>query len=293
MNSIEKSSVESKQAHLWLNSVPGQYLQASEQAVFDAAVFDLFGFNALQMGMAQIHLLQNSRIAHRFVASEDSSEQAHLYCADDFLPLADMSLDVLLLPHRLEFSERPHQTLREAARVIMPEGHLLITGFNPWSTWGLKSYLKKIIQFLKVKKNNSTETFFNKNSWQDYPWHARMIRLARLKDWLALLNFEVVLVEKICHAPPFSHEHWLKKCGWLDEFVLRHLRRVGLDRFGGVYFIVAKKRVPGMTPLKPKWKKSPLTAALAHSPKPSQQQQRQEQKPPSFKQSTIIKEENF
>jgi len=293
MDSIEKNAVESKQKPLWFNSVPGQYLQTREQAVFDEAVFDLFGFNALQMGMAQIHLLENSRIPHRFVASEDSSQQANLYCADDFLPLADMSLDVLLLPHRLEFSDLPHQTLREAARVIMPEGHLLITGFNPWSVWGLKSYLKKLIQLLKVKKNNSTETLFNKNSWQDYPWHARMIRLSRLKDWLALLNFEVVSVEKLCHAPPFSHEHWLKKCSWLENVILRHLRRVGLDRFGGVYFIVAKKRVPGMTPLKPKWKKSLLSAALLPSPKPSQQQQKQEQKPKSNKELTIIKDENF
>ena len=272
MDDSQIPSEKTKQTQVWLNSVAGQYLQANEQAVFDAAVFDLFGFNALQMGMAQMNLLQNSRIANRFLASEDCSENANLYCADDFLPFAEMSLDVLLLPHRLEFSERPHQTLREAARVIMPEGHLLITGFNPWSAWGLKSYVKKLIQFLKIKKNLAPQSLSNKNIWVDYPWHARMIRLARLKDWLALLNFEVVSVEKICHAPPFSHEHWLKKCGWLDDFVLRHLRRFGLDRFGGVYFVVAKKRVPGMTPLKPKWKKSPLTAALVPSPKPSQQQ---------------------
>ncbi len=260
------------QAQIWLKSVAGQYLQAQEQAAFDAAVFDLFGFNAVQMGMTQMNLLQNSRIPHCLMASETIFNAADLYCEDDFLPFAEMSLDLLLLPHRLEFSERPHQTLREAARVLMPEGHLLITGFNPWSAWGLKSSFKKMIQFFKLQKKTSSQSADSNNLWRDYPWHAHMIRMARLKDWLALLNFEVVSVEKICHAPPFTHDRWLKKCGWLDALGFRYLKRFGLDRFGGVYFIVAKKRVPGMTPLKPKWKKSSLTAALVPSPKPSQQQ---------------------
>ena len=135
----------------WKNSTAGQYLQAKEQILYDQAVFDLFGFNAVQMGYLQMDLLSNSRIPNRYKLTENIVDSASnitfeydLACSDDFLPFAEMSVDLLLLPHRLEFSERPHQTLREAARVIMPEGHLLISGFNPHSTWGVSAVLKKI-----------------------------------------------------------------------------------------------------------------------------------------------------
>lgn len=258
-------------SQIWLQTAAGLYLLEKEHALYDAAVFDLFGFNALQMGFEGANLLRNSRVPNRLIAADHVPANGHLYCADDFLPFAEMSLDVLLLPHRLEFSERPHQTLREAARVLMPEGHLLITGLNPWSAWGIKAWAIRAWHKLHHwhKKNDRREI--------DYPWNARMIRLSRLKDWLTLLGLEVVSVEMTCHAPPFHQEHWLRKCGWLDILGVQYLRRLGLDRFGGVYFVVAKKRVTSMTPLKPKWKSPPLAQALVRKPKPTQHQQQKNQ----------------
>ena len=131
----------------WFETALGRYLQHEEQDLFDQAVVDLFGFNALQMGCLQMDLLGNSRIAHRYRSSDyaDAAQKADLQCCDDFLPFAEASIDLLLLPHRLEFSERPHQTLREAERVMMPEGHLLISGFNPFSLWGLALGFKNIV----------------------------------------------------------------------------------------------------------------------------------------------------
>lgn len=236
----------------WLNSTAGQYLQEKEQALYDQAVFDLFGFNALQMGCLQMDLLRNSRIPNRFKSSEfaDTSYiertsaqakfQRHLSCDDDFLPFAEMSLDLLLLPHRLEFSERPHQTLREAARVMMPDGHLLISGFNPLSTWGARSALNKSCS--------------NQNA---YPWNGNFIGLARLKDWLALLGFEVVSVQTCCHIPPFTQLSWHKRFAFMDSVAERYC-----NMLGGVYFIVAKKRVVGMTAIKPNWKTTHLKSPL-------------------------------
>jgi len=237
----------------WLASTAGQYLQAKEQALYDQAVFDLFGFNALQMGCVQMELLQNSRIPNRFVASEFAigTTQNQLSCSDDFLPFADMSIDLLLLPHRLEFSERPHQTLREAARVMMPDGHLVISGFNHLSLWGATAGFKKII-----------------SSKTSYPWNGKFIGLTRLKDWLALLGFEVVLVEMCCHIPPFEKLSWHKRFSFFDKASSRRCAMLG-----GVYFIVAKKRVVGMTPIKPHWKLSPLKSTLIPTPtqsKPTQ-----------------------
>lgn len=233
----------------WLNSTIGQYLMAKEQVLYDNAVVDLFGFNALQMGGAHMGLLRSSRIPNRYRASEfvRDTPDNHLYCNDDFLPIADGSLDLLLLPHRLEFSERPHQTLREAARVMMPDGHLLISGFNPLSLWGLESSISKL---LKRKPN--------------YPWHGNFIGLTRVKDWLSLLGFEVMSVDLGCHMPPFEQAHWYKKFECWDEFSERYCAFIG-----GIYFIVAKKRVLGMTPLKPAWKKAALPSALIVRPSQS------------------------
>jgi SAM-dependent methyltransferase len=136
----------------WFETSIGHYVQDKEQVLYDQAVFDLFGFKALQMGATQLALLRNSRIPNRFVAASHQASNGQIYCEDDFLPFPEMSLDLLLLPHRLEFSPRPHQTLREATRVLMPEGHLIITGFNPMSIWGIKSLVKKVVHYLRFKK---------------------------------------------------------------------------------------------------------------------------------------------
>jgi len=251
----------------WFNSNAGQYVQCKEQALYDQAVFDLFGFNAVQMGCLQMDLLRNSRIPNRYHASEfsttdtaDSTFEPQLSCCDDFLPFADMSLDVLLLPHRLEFSERPHQTLREAARVMMPEGHLLISGFNPLSIWGVMAGLNKLLS-----KNQST------------PWNSRFIGLARLKDWLTLLGFEVTSVKMACYVPPFEQASWQKHCAFMDTYGERYC-----VIFGGLYFIVAKKRVVGMTPLKPNWKIPTLQSPLvARQPKSNTSQSKPVQSKPT------------
>ena len=244
---------------IWQQSTACQYLQAHEQLLFDEAVFDLFGFNALQMGCAEMNLLSNSRIPNRYklsaynLKSVNKNATTDLLCEDDFLPFADMSVDLLLLPHRLEFSERPHQTLREASRVLMPDGHLLISGFNPMSAWGAKSAYKKALS----------------SSQKTHPWHGNFIGLARLKDWLALLGFEIMAHKMSCHVPPCESAKWHQRFGVMDNLGKRYL-----NALGGVYFIVAKKRVVGMMPIKPNWKKTSLKSRLL-----AQTTQKPKQKP--------------
>ena len=245
----------------WFDSTLGRHLQQQEQALYDQAVVDLFGFNALQMGCLQMNLLRNSRIAHRFKSSDcrDARYDSSLLCSDDFLPIADTSLDLLLLPHRLEFSERPHQTLREAERVIMPEGHLLISGFNPFSWWGLSHFVKTRLS--------------GKCHPDAFPWTGKFIGLNRLKDWLTLLGFEVLSVQMCCHIPPFENQNLHRRFHFMHRIGAR-----GLPLLGGVYFIMAKKRVACMTPLKPNWKKSALTAGLVVRPTQRKHTQRGMQK---------------
>ena len=247
----------------WQNSVCGRYIGHVEQDLHDKAVVNIFGFNALQMGAEHLDLLMQSRIANRYklVSTKltsvgkwlpPQSSQQTVFCDDDFLPFSEMSVDVLLLPHRLEFSTRPHQTLREAERVLMPEGHLLITGFNPMSLWGIKAMRMRLTK---------------KKSAVDYPWSGRFIGLTRLKEWLSLLGFEVVSQQVAAFVPPLESVAWHRRLSFFDRFACKYL-----NAFGGVYFIVAKKRVVGMTPIKPDWKKNAVKSRLVAS-QPSGHQQ--------------------
>jgi SAM-dependent methyltransferase len=221
---------------IWLNSTLGQHLLAREQAMYDEMVSDIFGFHALQLGLLPLDALKNSRIPHVLrVGNQEGDTQ----CESDYLPFADNCIDLLCLPHVLEFSPNPHQTLREAERVLVPEGHLIITGFNPISAWGFKRVLKRD---------------------KAYPWHGHFFTLTRIKDWLALLGMEFVSAHLQCYELPVQNPTWLKR---LDG--LGNLGEKCWPMLGGVYMIVAKKRVVNMTLLKPNWKTNSLKSRLAVS----------------------------
>lgn len=218
----------------WLSTPLGLYLQEQEQAMYDRAVGDIFGFNAVQLGMPEMNLLRNSRIPFSFKADVRTGA---VHCDARQLPFASNCIDLLLLPHVLEFNEDPHQALREAERILVPEGHIIITGFNPLSFWGLKR--------LMCRK-------------EGYPWDGNFLSLLRIKDWLALLGFEAVGGRMGCYAPPLNNPSGLKRFQFLD--------RAG-DRWwpmmGGVYFIVAKKRVVNLRLIRPNWNRSKLKSLVS------------------------------
>lgn len=224
----------------WLQTPLGEYLLEQEQALFDGAVADLFGFNAVQMGMPEIDLLRNCRIPFRIRAAMQGNVM--LRCDSEQLPFANASADLLLLPHVLEFSANPHNTLREAERILVPEGHLVLSGFNPLSLWGARRLLGKDKAF---------------------PWQGKYVPLLRIKDWLALLGFEVVAGRMGCYAPPLHKESWLQRCRFMDNAGDRWW-----PMLGGVYFLVAKKRVVGMRLIRPNWNGSRVAQVLM--PKPTQ-----------------------
>ncbi|MBI5007232.1 MAG: class I SAM-dependent methyltransferase [Nitrosomonadales bacterium] len=223
----------------WFASEQGGYVLAREQAYFDRTVADIFGFNAVQLGLPEQDFLRNSRIPLRFSAGNQAGNAVRLVCTE--LPFDSDSLDLVLLPHVLEFSDNPHQIIREVERVLMPEGNLIISGFNPFSLWGLHRALGRR---------------------QGYPWSGQFITLQRMKDWLALLGFEVVGGRFAAYAPPFHQRKWLDRCAFMEK---------AGDRWwavsGGVYFLHAIKRVPGMRLIKPKWNEGLVRKLLPAAPK--------------------------
>ena len=166
----------------WFETPKGGYVLAWERGQFDAAVEDVFGYNAVQLGLPGLDFLRESRIPLKVCAELEPG--CGLRSQPVQLPLAPQSIDLLALPHVLEFSAQPHAILREAERVLMPEGSIVISGFNPLSLWGAARAL----------------------GWErrQVPWCGKFIGLLRLKDWLALLGFELTGGRFGCYAPPFS-----------------------------------------------------------------------------------------
>ncbi|MDD5328701.1 MAG: methyltransferase domain-containing protein [Sulfuricella sp.] len=218
----------------WLETPLGRYLIEREQDYFDQAVADIFGFNALQLGLVQYDLLRTNRMPVRFAVAPELRGQVRTRAEPESLPFASQCVDLLLLPHVLEFSGNPHQILREAERVLMPEGQVIVSGFNPLSLWGLPRYFP--------------------SRRPDYPWHGNFISLLRIKDWLALLGFEVIAGRMCCYVPPVHSEQWLRR--------FRFMEAAG-DRWwalaGGVYFLQARKKVAGMRLITPSWNHSRAT----------------------------------
>ena len=210
----------------WFATPLGQYLLAREQAYFDGTLADIFGFHALQIGLPESPFLRGSRITMR--CTVDLEEPAQVIADPHWLPFPENSIDLIVLPHTLEFTDEPHQLLREVYRVIRPEGQVVIAGFNPFSLFGAKRYFGRA---------------------QTMPWNGNFISLYRLKDWLALLGFELNGGRFGCYAPPFSQGRWLERFGFMEK---------AGDRWwpicGGVYVVRAIKRNVGVRLVLPEWR---------------------------------------
>jgi SAM-dependent methyltransferase len=231
----------------WFRTPAGRYLLAWERAKVDAAVVDIFGYHALQLGVPELEGLKANRMPHQWLATEylppePGGTQPQLLSNFAALPFPASSLDLLVLPHTLEFSADPHATLREVERVLVPEGRVVICGLNPTSLWGFRQRRGHLYRRLGV------ESLF-------LPDCGEFIGYWRLRDWLRLLGFEVELSQFGCYRPGINSETWLQRFEWLDRMGQRWW-----PIFGASYFLVAVKRVRGMRVLGPAWKASPALA---------------------------------
>ena len=125
----------------WLQTPAGLYVRAWEQQCLDSLTVDIFGFNAVQIGLPQLDALAASRMPSKWLldarlpSRPPQESRLTLVSAFDELPFDSQSLDLVVLPHVLEFAAEPHQVLREVERVLIPEGRVIVCGFNPASLW--------------------------------------------------------------------------------------------------------------------------------------------------------------
>ena len=60
----------------WFHTPPGQYALAWEQAQFDAALVDVFGYHAVQLGLPALDALRANRMPHRWHVALDAGPGA-------------------------------------------------------------------------------------------------------------------------------------------------------------------------------------------------------------------------
>ncbi|NKJ47475.1 SAM-dependent methyltransferase [Burkholderia sp. SG-MS1] len=268
----------------WTDSPPGRYVLDWEQTQLDRVVSDVFGYHALQLGLPQLDALRENRMpcrglvldaasgasapyafprglthagtrpgSNRGAASAGSAGlpapagRSAVWCDLLDLPFEAQSVDLIVMPHTLEFTSDPHRLLREAERVLMPEGQLIILGFNSLSLWGARQSVGKMTGRPFV------------------PAAVDLIAFTRLKDWIKLLGFDLERGRFGCYRPPLGSEQWLARYGFMEA---------AGDRwwpiFGATYMIKAIKRVRGMRLVGPlKVKKPVLAPGLAPAATPN------------------------
>ncbi len=222
----------------WFAADPGRLLVSQELACVERLLPGLFGYYLVQVG-GMASLTDSLRLSpirtHVLVdaLAEGDSPVVRILAEPPRLPLATDAIDAVLLPHTLDFSSDPHQVLREAERILIPEGRVIILGFNPWSLWGAWRIVRRF------------------GSRDGVPWCGRFLSLGRVQDWLTLLGFELEVTEHLMFSPPLKSHGVMSRLGFLESTGQRWW-----PMFGGVYVIQAVKRVSTLTPIEPRWKKA-------------------------------------
>ena len=219
--------------HAWLDSPLGAAVLDLETRVMADALGDVFGFELLQLGCWGSHgeLCAHARTQHRSCLAPDAVGPGAVRCDYEALPIASNSVEAVLLPHTLERAPHPHALLREVERVLVGEGHVLVCGFNPYGPWGVRHLVSR---------------------GRFPPTGTRMLSEGRLRDWLGLLGFEVTEAKRYLFAPPWSQRISERSQAWLESRGAQFA-----PPLAGAYLVKARKRVRGLTPIRPAWRRAP------------------------------------
>lgn len=213
----------------WHDLPNGEAIKAMEQEVITERLSMCFGNHLLKVGcLATAINTDKSLINHQINVANNVAIESKVGVVGeiDDLPFQSQSIDAALLNHVLEFSADPHQTLREVHRVLIPNGNLVLTLFNPLS-------------FLLLGK---IWPFKSKKSF----WRCRLFTIARIKDWLHLLGFEVTDVKYLCYSSLLG-----AKKGEVENRFVRKFSKL-VPKLGSICIITVKKREWPLTPIRPR-----------------------------------------
>lgn len=235
----------------WLEKESTQRLLALEASWLKSWLQQLYGCHLAYAGIDSTpRFLNYSRTLHQFRLGLPWSmnvADCDARINDDAWPLAEQSVDVVVLQHALDMSAKPQQLIKEASRCLVPNGYLIVLGFNPNSIWGGWRWL---------------QTFSSK-----LPWLTRPVSIKRLKDWLSLVDLKVEQEFNAAHV-------WPLRIG--SEDLSRRIDRVlAGTRWlpANAYLVVARKTVAGLTPIRMHRRQTmaesfgvPVAASSMHEP---------------------------
>lgn len=211
----------------------GQHLISEEMAALTPMLSKHYGKHALLVGVPkQADLLKTTPIpCHTLISPflHHIPDINHLEGDFHELPFLTGSLDLVMLPHTLEFVDNPRHLLSEVCRVIKPEGLVVLCGFNPVSAWGVRK--------LMVQKKKKA------------PWTGNFIQTHHIKNWLQLADFEIEDHKSILFRPPINHQQFHNKLSFMDW-----IGKTCFPFLGGAYVVTARAKVIPLTPIRLKWK---------------------------------------
>ncbi|MDG2047363.1 MAG: class I SAM-dependent methyltransferase [Halioglobus sp.] len=217
-----------EQLETWYSRDNGQYLMSAARVATQDLLDTSFGYHILQLGVTGGRpLCQLSPINHQVYCADSARDGIGLVADPLELPLESDSIDTIIAHHCLEFTDNPHQVLREIQRVLTPQGQLLIVGFNPVSLLGCSTRMRGILR----------DPLWSKH---------RPLSERRLRDWLNLLGCEVLGVFRLHALPPFGGGRFRQLIASCDAWLARHSLVLG-----GVYIVHATKQVAGAH--RPRW----------------------------------------
>lgn len=210
-----------RQMDLWYRTPLGACLLEEEQIVLAPFLEDCFGKQLLQIGgPSEVFLFPPKPTFHWVRLSPERMpvfKGPSVRASFDALPFLPESLDIVLLPHVLEFVTHPEMILAKSRIVLAPEGRLIIFGFNPWSLWGVSRYAMR---------------------HKTLPWRANFRSVSLVKKWLEEQGFAIEEAHTLFFRPPCKEAKKLHR--WM---ALEALGRLLWSDNGGVYCIVARKQV--------------------------------------------------
>jgi SAM-dependent methyltransferase len=229
----------------WLSTPLGREVLTLEEECLAGMLRDTFGYYLLQVGWGSqfAAAIDASRIRQRILlpaVARPRIDGTQVIASPDRLPIAADSVDAVFLPHTLEFSADARQVLRETERVLIPEGRVIVIGFNALSMWGLRRMVPR--------------------GRDRVPWRGSFLTPYRVGDWLSLLGFAVEMQEMMMFRPPWRRA-LLRQFSFLDTLGPRFW-----PLLGGVYAIRAVKRVSTLTPMRPSWRRRPVISGGAVEP---------------------------
>ncbi len=220
----------------WLQSPLGAALLQLEVRVVEEALDGIFGEHCLQLGVwgENRTFTRFTRTQRCAVISETPLGEPSAIGEFHKLPVESHSIDAVLLPHTLDFSDRPHEVLREVDRVLRPNGHIILLGFKPGGLWGLR----RLVPGAAMP-----------------PGADHLISERRLRDWLKLLDMRIQGSRRYFFKWPIPRKSVSASQKW-------ELRGQMLwPELAACYMLTAQKRVSTLTPVRPLWRRKPKVVA--------------------------------